>query len=874
MPAKTTQLIEDLLSLPNYLLNLERDAPLGYWIYDLREDQVWASSALNLLLQVSTETSFEFRNSCLGEEQVQACRSFLKSGQQNIQLNYCGAKDVYSFKAELAYPEGSKDLILVKHLEDGNSPFSDDPLSYAYLTKFNAAGNYLFANKNYLRTFIAKGRDIIGANGLRDILEHSHKDCEYAVGLALQKPGSTISVRLDKRGPDGAVLSTSWQFVCLLEGNDIPVIYARGYDVSALIAAEEMINLGQKELDIFFNNQVNGVFFMMLPKPVSLSELQSDASVMQYAFDNLKISRANAVFLDHYGMSDESEVLGLGPKDFMEPDLETGRKQFKEFFEKGRLHTFSDEQKIDGTPIKIEGDYLMLKNSHNEVLGLVGIQQDVTENFRQKEQVRNNVIQLQKLTENIPGIVFQLDVTEGKDLKLEFLSEAINTASIGIDKEQLLERPSAILDQISPKDYSTLLGSIIYAARNEEELDIEFRIENKLGEESWFRVSARPEKKEEGNGFSWFGIVHSIDAQKDFERQQFKLAQIARSTSDLIMVIDAQGKVDWVNTSCLDYFNWNREEVLHQSPADLLIKDEESTNYENFLQELNGQRSAHFKLKLLVSEESRWLQVRNKPVWNANGEFLFSLVVMQDIDQEETKNIEMESLLNLTSEQNKRLQSFTYIISHNIRSHSANLQGLIETIEGSEDQEEKDELWAYLRQVSVGLESTIKHLNEIIVINQSLNKNKQSLNLKEEIERVLQIVGREVQALGATLEFDFDPDQKVLAVKAYLESILMNLITNALRYRHPERKPVINLSCKKEENLLFVRLRDNGLGIDLDRYGGRLFQLYQTFHNNPHSRGLGLYILKNQVESMGGEVRVKSTPGKGSTFSFGLPLDI
>lgn len=874
MPEKTTAQIEDLLSIPNYFLELERSAPFGYWIYDLREDRIWSSSALNLLLQVAPNSINEFRNACLGEEQVQACRSFLKAGKKAIQLNYSGARDVYTFEAELEYPKDRTELILVRHLSDARSPFTEDPLSYTYLCKFNAAGNYLFANKYYLSTFIPKGREIIGAKGLRDILEHSHEDCQYAVELAIQRPGSTIGVRLDKRGLDGAVLSTAWQFICLLEGNSNPVIYARGYDVSALIAAEEMVNIGQKELDIFFNNQVNGVFFMMLPEPVSEKKLQRDEALMQYVFDNLKISRANAVFLDHYGMSDESEVLGLGPKDFMEHDLEAGRKQFKEFFEKGRLHTLSDEQKIDGTPIKIEGDYLMLKNSQNQVLGLVGIQQDVTENFRQKEQVRNNVIQLQKLTENIPGIVFQLDVSEGKDLKLEFLSEAINSASIGIDKEQLLERPAAILDQISPKDYSTLLGSIIYAARNEEELDIEFRIENKLGDESWFKVSARPEKKKDGNGYSWFGIVHSIDAQKDFEKQQFKLAQIARSTSDLIMVIDAEGKVDWVNTSCLDYFNWKREEVLHQSPANLLIKDEESTNYENFLKELEGQRTAHYKLKLLVSEESRWLQVRNKPVWNANGEFLFSLVVMQDIDQEETKNIEMESLLNLTSEQNKRLQSFTYIISHNIRSHSANLQGLIDTIEGTEDQEEKDELWDYLRQVSVGLESTIKHLNEIIVINQSLNKNKQALNLKEEIDRVLQIVGREVQALGATLEYDFDPDQEVLAVKAYLESIIMNLITNALRYRHPDRKPVINISCKKEESLLFVRVKDNGLGIDLERYESRLFQLYQTFHNNPNSRGLGLYILKNQVESMGGEVGVKSTPGKGSTFSFGLPLDI
>ena len=111
-----------------------------------------------------------------------------------------------------------------------------------------------------------------------------------------------------------------------------------------------------------------------------------------------------------------------------------------------------------------------------------------------------------------------------------------------------------------------------------------------------------------------------------------------------------------------------------------------------------------------------------------------------------------------------------------------------------------------------------------------------------------------------------DKNLNVLSVPAYLESIILNLMTNAVKYRSLDREPKIAISAKKQDGYLVLSISDNGLGIDLERYGDKLFGMYKTFHDNKDARGLGLYIIKNQIEAMDGNITVTSEVGKGSTF--------
>lgn len=871
--ATENPLFRDILSDLQLIADLYATSPFGFWVGHLASQSIIFNNTLGVSLRQLGQDGDFFRDAILGSEQSEFCfKQTFEEGSVHTQLTYVCDNGILSYEVELQQLEAHPDFFVALHPFEGVSPWPNDQLYYPYFLKLDAQGRYLFHSTQYTDLFLVPGKNYLGADSLADVKPSSQEAYLNTAQMALRNPGRIFEARLEKEVPKtGEIKITQWQFVSLLNcygGTDR--VYARGFDVSSLYRAEQSLLERQRELNYFFESDLMGVFFMMLPEPMDWDGAEDKWPLIDYAMDHQRITRCNKTVLNQYGYKDEEEFLNLRPRDFFSHDIEEGRKTWFEFFSKGRLHTRTEERKSNGEPVFIEGDYHILKDEQGRIVGHFGLQQDVTAQQRQTERYLETKEQLQKLTESIPGVVFQLEVDAQNQMSLRFLSKTFKNLGFDITEDVLHDDPSQIMQVVSPKDYSTLLGSIIYASRKQKELDMEFRVENRLGEERWFRVQARPESADP-KFTQWYGILRPIDEKKESEREQLKLAQIARNTSDLMMLIGPEGNIDWFNSSCQRCFGWTYESVIGSSPEALFKESEDSNSKQQILRAVAEQRNMEQKLMLHTEQGFRWIRIRVKPIWNSNGEYLYCLMVMQDIHEEEIKSLEMEALLNLTSEQNKRLQSFTYIVSHNIRSHSANLQGLIEAIEVADDEIERKELWNFLVQVSGGLESTIQHLNEIIAINRNLNTSKLLLNLNSELDHVLNILGSEVHANRAEIIREFSSEADVFAVRAYLESALLNLLSNALRYRHPDRKPKIVVHLFEDDSYHYISVRDNGLGIDMQRYQERIFQLYQTFHSHPESRGLGLYILRNQIEAMGGNVDLKSTVGKGSEFTISLP---
>jgi signal transduction histidine kinase len=105
---------------------------------------------------------------------------------------------------------------------------------------------------------------------------------------------------------------------------------------------------------------------------------------------------------------------------------------------------------------------------------------------------------------------------------------------------------------------------------------------------------------------------------------------------------------------------------------------------------------------------------------------------------------------------------------------------------------------------------------------------------------------------------------------AFLENILQNFLSNALKYSHPDRQPLVMIDYFYEEGKAILQFKDNGLGIDLNKHGKKLFGMYQTFHRNADAKGLGLFISKSQIEAMGGDIEVISEIDQGSRFKIKL----
>ena len=191
---------------------------------------------------------------------------------------------------------------------------------------------------------------------------------------------------------------------------------------------------------------------------------------------------------------------------------------------------------------------------------------------------------------------------------------------------------------------------------------------------------------------------------------------------------------------------------------------------------------------------------------------------------------------------------------------------LLNIIEEDKSLENLSENHSYLRSSSNALTQTIDHLKELVEIQTVLVNKKDNLNFNEFLEKTLDILADEICKNKVTINNTISKNETLTYNPAYLESILLNFTTNAIRYSHPDREPIISYSITNNENKKILKISDNGLGINLERHGKKLFGMYKTFHNHKDSRGIGLFITKNQIEAMGGSISVKSEVGVGTTF--------
>ena len=262
-----------------------------------------------------------------------------------------------------------------------------------------------------------------------------------------------------------------------------------------------------------------------------------------------------------------------------------------------------------------------------------------------------------------------------------------------------------------------------------------------------------------------------------------------------------------------------------------------------------------------------WIHDRGKIVqWSHDGKPLLMLGTHADITQQKNNEHELKTTLDIVSEQNKRLLNFAHIISHNLRSHVGNFQMLLNFFKEETDEHRKKELIDFLMTNANSLQETVHNLNEVLQIQTNQKQQVKNINLCHEVEKALFTLKDLISENDALVHVDIPNDLYIEYTSEYIESVLFNFLTNAIKYRHSIRNPVINISTQKTEKYIILQIEDNGIGIDLKLHGQKLFGMYKTFHANKDARGLGLFITKNQIEAMSGKIEVESEVDKGTIF--------
>ena len=446
----------------------------------------------------------------------------------------------------------------------------------------------------------------------------------------------------------------------------------------------------------------------------------------------------------------------------------------------------------------------------------------------------------------------------------------------GYQKEDVGSTSKWWFDRIHPED-SLKMSVKLYSflEQKTEKWQDEYRFQCADGSYKYVFDRGFLVKDANGKPLRMIGAIQDVTKQKEEEQRLRLLETVITQSKDAVMITDIDTSknvipnIIFVNSAFTDMTGYPADEVIGKSPEILFGKKSDILEFDKLRTAVQEYKECFVEtISYKKSGEEFWINFSMIPVTDKEGEHSHWISIQRDVTVEKEREKEREQLIRELTQNNKDLKQFSYITSHNLRAPLSNLTGLLNLIEEIpiEDSELKEIINGFSKSTHL-LNETINDLVKVIIIKDNPSVQKEKLFIKDVFENVFNQLSFLISSNKPILKIDLEVETIFDINKSYLESIFLNLLTNAINYREPSRQLRITIATKVEDNNLFMTFKDNGIGIDLEKNNDKIFGLYQRFHNYPESKGLGLYLVKSQVESMGGTISVDSIVGKGTTFT-------
>jgi len=382
-------------------------------------------------------------------------------------------------------------------------------------------------------------------------------------------------------------------------------------------------------------------------------------------------------------------------------------------------------------------------------------------------------------------------------------------------------------------------------------------------------------KDENGRAIRMIGAIQDITKQKEEEQRLKLLETVITQSKDSILITEANSserkipKIVYVNPAFSQMSGYQSNEIIGKSPNIFKGPKSDSDELKKLLSAIKNEEECLIEtISYTKSKEEYWVRFSMIPIFSNEGLISHWISIQRDITDEKKLETEKEHLIRELTQNNKDLKQFSYITSHNLRAPLSNLIGLLNLMEDIPiENEELQEIVAGFTKSTHLLNETINDLVKVIIIKDNPSMQKEEVSLKEVFENVFSQLSFQIELHKPIIKLKFDKVPELITNKAYIESILLNLLTNSIKYKSENRKLKISITAEQIEQRTILTFKDNGIGIDLERNRDKIFGLYQRFHNYPDSKGLGLYLVKSQVETMGGTISIDSEVNKGTTFT-------
>ena len=515
----------------------------------------------------------------------------------------------------------------------------------------------------------------------------------------------------------------------------------------------------------------------------------------------------------------------------------------------------------------IEWVFKPLFNEKNKISGAIISAEDISARI-EKEHLINKLNSLLETKSEISKIgTWEYDLEKNK------LSWSKMTKKIHEVPEEYIPNVETAIEFYKQGHSRNTISMLVHnSIETGNQYQERLQIVTQKGKDIWVLVSGKPLFKD-GKITKLLGTFQDIDEQVKSEikvRENEKLLHTLVDNLPLnVYIKDLESRKILVNKSECDFLGVSDpNELLGKNNYDLFDNETAQALREEDLEVMKTKTSVLAKEELIRKKdgtEAPFL-VSKIPLTDVRGEAYALLGISMDISNIKQKEHELRNLIDVTSIQNKKLVNFAHIVSHNLRSHTANFSMLLEFLNNEHVEEEKNKIIEMLSRASDNLLSTLDNLNEVVKINTNTNVNTEKINLKKSFQSIHENLVALFKNNHVEFQNQIPENLDVHGIPAYMDSIILNLLTNAVKYKHPNRTPKIIATAHRENSRVVFSIQDNGIGIDLNQNGDKLFGMYKTFHHNDDARGIGLYITKNQIEAMGGSIIVCSELDKGTTF--------
>lgn len=522
----------------------------------------------------------------------------------------------------------------------------------------------------------------------------------------------------------------------------------------------------------------------------------------------------------------------------------------------------------DGSRLAVSLSITSIWDDRGELNGYLAIATDISEQKKADEELRQSRNHLRVLLESLDDLALEVD-ENAVYLNVWTLREDM---LFGARSNYVGKRMREIVGPDLADRFEPAISRVVASGKPEllEYMSI------KRGSDQWYLAKVTPLTEK-----TVLILVREITEQKKAElalidsEQRFRF--VAENVPGVIYLCrDDESYSNIFLSARIEQLTGYRAEEFLDGTTDiqhLIHRDDFERVDKEFKQALKDQLPFAIEYRIVQRNgQIRWVKESGAGIKNKDGQRLIEGYLSDITERKKSEEALLLSKSNLEvaaqelQQQNKQLSEFAHIISHNLRSPVGNIQALISLLDENSTIEEYREVFQNLQKTSVNLRETLNELLDILKVNKEHAMQRTLISFEDVLTKVRQDLMGEILNNNAWVVFDFGRCPNVSTYKPYLESIVLNLLSNALKYRDPDREPVIRFETDMVDGKPTLRVHDNGLGIDLDRFGSKIFGLRQVFHNNRDARGVGLFLTRSQVETLGGKIRVESKVGQGSTF--------